>query len=53
MNRLAVLVEILRGRTRDELLIIRGAVLAVIYPRRRYWTFVRPRPAKIVGGLYD
>lgn len=52
MNRLAALVELLRERTRDELLIIRGAVLAVMYPRRRrYWTIARPGPAKIVGGV--
>ena len=52
MSRLAQLVELVRGRTRDELLIIRGAVLAAIYPRRRrHWAIAQPGPVKIVGGV--
>lgn len=51
MNRLAELVSLLRDRTREELQIIRGAVLAVIYPRRRrHWTIAQPGPIKIIGG---
>lgn len=54
MDRLAALVELLRGRTLEELQIIRGAVLAVVYPRRRrHWTVALPGPVKIIGGLGD
>lgn len=54
MNSLQALVELLRGRTRDELQIIKGAVLALIYPRRRrYWIIAQPGPVKIIGGVGD
>lgn len=54
MNRLAELVNLLKDRTLEELQIIRGAVLAVIYPRRRrHWVIAQPGPYKIIGGLGD
>lgn len=55
MNRLAALVELLRDRTLEELQIIRGAVLAVVYPRRlrRHWVIAQPGPYKIIGGVGD
>lgn len=54
MNRLVELVSLLRDRTREELQIIRGAVLAMVYPRRRrHWVIAQPGPYKIIGGLGD
>jgi len=54
VNRLAELVNLLRDRTLEELQIIRGAVLAMVYPRRRrHWTIALPGPYKIIGGIGD
>lgn len=48
---LRMLVEVLRGRTRVEIMAVRAAAFALIYPRRRYWTITRIGPVKIIGGI--